>query len=203
MEKYDALIEQLVARRVLTTPDIARAFRKARREHFLPADVVEWAGEDHPLPIGHGQTNSQPYTVAFMFELLQPGADQNVLDVGCGSGWTTAMLAEIVGSGGRVIGTERIVELAQGARDAIRGLGIDNASIRYTPGVLGYPEEAPYDRILVSAAAQEVPPQLVDQLAVDGILVIPVRHSIFKVTKTSQGTRSEEHTGFSFVPLVD
>jgi protein-L-isoaspartate(D-aspartate) O-methyltransferase len=164
MEKYDALIEQLVARRVLTTPDIARAFRKARREHFLPADVVEWAGEDHPLPIGHGQTNSQPYTVAFMFELLQPEADQTVLDVGCGSGWTTAMLAEIVGSGGRVIGTERI---------------------------------------LVSAAAQEVPPQLVDQLAVDAILVIPVRHSIFKITKTSQGTRSEEHTGFSFVPLVD
>ena len=203
MDKYDALIEQLVARRVLETADIARAFRKMRREHFLPADVVEWAGEDHPLSIGHGQTNSQPYTVAFMLELLQPGADQNVLDVGCGSGWTTAMLADIIGAGGRVIGTERIAELAQSAGEAIRRLGIENANIMHTPAILGYPPEAPYDRILVSAAAQTVPSQLVEQLAMGGILVIPVRHSIFKLEKSPQGLRSEEHTGFSFVPLVE
>jgi protein-L-isoaspartate(D-aspartate) O-methyltransferase len=200
---YAALVERLVARRVLRTPAIVRAFREVRREHFLSDDVVEWAGEDHPLPIGHGQTNSQPYTVAFMFELLQPEAGQNVLDVGCGSGWTTALLAEIVGAGGSVIGTERISELAQYAEIRIESLGIENTSIMHTPTVLGRPAKAPFDRILVSAAAQEVPSQLVDQLAVGGIMVIPVRHSIFKIEKTSQGTRREEHPGFSFVPLID
>ena len=200
---YAALVERLVARRVLRTPAIVRAFREVRREHFLSDDVVEWAGEDHPLPIGHGQTNSQPYTVAFMFELLQPEAGQNVLDVGCGSGWATALLAEIVGAGGSVIGTERISELAQYAQIRIESLGIENTSIMHTPTALGRPAKAPFDRILVSAAAQEVPSQLVDQLAVGGIMVIPVRHSIFKIEKTSQGTRREEHPGFSFVPLID
>jgi len=200
---YATLVERLVARRVLRTPAIVRAFRKVRREHFLPDDVVEWAGEDHALPIGHGQTNSQPYTVAFMFELLQPEAGQNVLDVGCGSGWTTALLAEILGASGSVIGTERISELAQYAQIRIESLGIENTNIIHTPTELGRPEEAPFDRILVSAAAQEVPSQLVDQLAVGGFMVIPVRHSIFKIEKTSQGTRLEEHPGFSFVPLID
>jgi protein-L-isoaspartate(D-aspartate) O-methyltransferase len=200
---YAALVERLVARRVLRTPAIVRAFREVRREHFLSDDVVEWAGEDRPLPIGHGQTNSQPYTVAFMFELLQPEAGQYVLDVGCGSGWTMALLAEIVGAGGSVIGTERISELAQYAQIRIESLGIENTSIMHTPTELGRPAKAPFDRILVSAAAQEVPSQLVDQLAVGGIMVIPVRHSIFKIEKTSQGTRREEHPGFSFVPLID
>ena len=167
-----------------------------------PDDVVEWAGADQPLPIGHGQTNSQPYTVAFMFELLQPGVDQDVLDVGCGSGWTSALLAEIVGTGGSVIGTERIEELAQKAEARIQALGIAHTSILHTPSVLGCPEKAPFDRILVSAAAQEIPSQLLDQLATGGIMVIPVQSSIFKIEKTSQDILIEEHPGFAFVPLV-
>ena len=200
--KYLELVDRLVARGVLRTPTIARAFREVRREYFLPDNVVEWAGADEPLPIGHGQTNSQPYTVAFMFELLQPEAGQEILDVGCGSGWTTALLAGIVGAGGSVVGTERIEELVQFARDRIDNLGVENASIIHTPVALGCPKEAPFDRILVSAASPEVPSQLVDQLANDGIMVIPVRHSIFKVRKTAQGIHCEEHPGFSFVPLI-
>lgn len=200
--KYTELVDRLVARGVLRTPAIAGAFREVCREYFLPDDVVEWAGADQPLPIGHGQTNSQPYTVAFMFELLQPEAGQNVLDVGCGSGWTTALLAEIVGAGGSVIGTERIQELVQYARIRIQNLEIENTSIIHTPVTLGCPEKAPFDRILVSAASPEIPSQLVDQLVTGGIMVIPVRHSIFKIRKTAQGTHCEEHPGFSFVPLI-
>jgi protein-L-isoaspartate(D-aspartate) O-methyltransferase len=201
--KYAALVERLVARRMLRTPAIVRAFRTVGREHYLPAEMAGSAGEDHPLPIGHGQTNSQPYTVAFMLELLQPQADQRVLDVGCGSGWTTALLANIVGAGGEVIGTERIDDLAWRAFVRMQKNGIENAHVLHTPEVLGCPDQAPFDRILVSAAAQVLPPQLVEQLATDGIMVIPVRQSIFKVIKTPQGLRSEEYPGFSFVPLIE
>jgi len=200
--KYLELVDRLVALGVLRTPNIARAFREVRREYFLPDDLVEWAGADQPLPIGQGQTNSQPYTVAFMFELLQPEAGQEILDVGCGSGWTTALLAGIVGAGGSVIGTERIEELVQFARVRIDNLEVENASIIHTPVGLGCPKKAPFDRILVSAASPEVPSELVDQLANDGIMVIPVQHSIFKVSKTAQGIHCEEHSGFSFVPLI-
>ena len=200
--KYTALVEQLVARHVLISPAVVSAFREVRREHFLPDNLIELAGEDHPLPIGHGQTNSQPYTVAFMLELLQPGADQIVLDVGCGSGWTSALLAKIVGSSGSVIGTERILELAQKAQFRIQHLGIENTRIVHTPSVLGWPAKAPFDRILVSAAAEEIPPLLLDQLAMDGIMVLPVQHSIYRIRKTSGGIRKEEYPGFSFVPLI-
>lgn len=200
---YLELIDQLAARGVLQTPAIERAFRDVRREHFLPEELVRWAGEDQPLPIGHSQTNSQPYTVAFMFELLQPTEGQKILDVGCGSGWTPALLASIVGAGGQVIGTERIRELAEEARANITGLGFENALIMHTPTTLGCPEEAPFDRILVSAAAPDIPTKLVDQLATGGIMVIPVRHSILKIENTAQGIRTEEHPGFSFVPLIE
>jgi len=201
--KYSALVDNLVGQRVLRTSVILRAFREIQREHFLPEDVLEWAGEDRPLPIGQGQTNSQPYTVAFMLELLQPRAGHKVLDVGCGSGWTSALLAEIVGPAGSVIGTERLQKLAQECQLRIRRQGIENVSIIHTPSGLGCPENAPFDRILVSAAAQEMPSQLIDQLAMGGIMVIPVQHSIVKMEKAPQGILKQEHTGFSFVPLIN
>jgi len=199
---YDELIDALVARGVLQTPAIVHAFREMRREYFLPADEVQWAAADQPLPIGYGQTNSQPYTVAFMLELLHPMDGQSVLDVGCGSGWTPALLSSIVGAGGGVTGTECIRELADWARANIDKLGIGNAQILYTPTTLGCPDKAPFDRILVSAAAQDLPGELVEQLAEGGRMVIPVRHSIFEVEKTARGVRSEEYPGFAFVPLI-
>ncbi|NHN37132.1 protein-L-isoaspartate O-methyltransferase [Pseudomaricurvus alcaniphilus] len=199
---YLELVQQLEQRQVLSTPAIIAAFRAMRRDKFLPADVVEFAGEDHPLPIGHGQTNSQPYTVAFMLELLQPRAGQRILDVGCGSGWTTVLLAHIVGATGQVIGTERVAELAGRARQRINAAAIDNACIEHTPEQMGYPQRQPYDCILVSAAATQLPAELVEQLAEGGVMVIPVQHSIYRIEKTATGLASDEYPGFSFVPLL-
>lgn len=199
---YPALVEQLVARDVLRTPSVIEAFREVRRESYLPRDVIEYAGEDRPLAIGHGQTNSQPYTVAFMLELLQPGAGDRILDVGCGSGWTTALLAYIVGERGAITGTERVADLAERAKLRIESAAIDNAEILYTPDTLGWPDLAPYDRILVSAAANNLPDPLVDQLEVGGIMVIPIQHSICRITKSDTSIETEEYPGFSFVPLI-
>lgn len=200
---YPELVEQLERRQVLRSPAIIRAFKDVRREKFLPADQAAFAGEDHPLSIGHGQTNSQPYTVAFMLELLQPEAGQKVLDVGCGSGWTTALLGHIVGAEGTVIGTERIDDLADQARARVEMVAPNNARVLHTPSQLGYRQAAPYDRILVSASAVELPQELVDQLAVGATMVIPVLHSIWRISKTATGVHTEEYPGFSFVPLID
>ena len=200
---YPDLVQQLVQRRILRTAEIVAAFGSVHRYTYLPQDLRQCAGEDRPLPIGHGQTNSQPYTVAFMLELLQPRAGQRVLDVGCGSGWTTALLAHIVGSRGTVIGTERIADLADQARNRIGQHFGDNVSIVHTPSGIGHAELAPYDRILVSAAADKLPQSLPQQLAEGGLLVIPIEHSIFSFEKLSGELSATEYPGFSFVPLID
>lgn len=184
--------------------EVWTVMREVGRARFLPPGQRPLAEADMPLPIGHGQTNSQPSTVAAMLELLEVVRGARVLDVGSGSGWTTAILARLVGETGRVIGVERIPELTRGARAAVASLEVPWAEVRQaTPDVLGLPEEAPYDRILVSAEATSMPVDLVDQLAPGGVLVVPVRSVMYRVRRGADGQLDTTRHGlYSFVPLV-
>ena len=198
-----------------TTQDrIAEAFARVPREPFLPTAERQNASANAPLSIGHGQTNSQPSTVADMLRLLDPQPGESVLDLGSGSGWTSMLLAVLVGPTGRVLGVERHPELVISSRAAVEavtaeltdGTPIAEAAIHEAiPGTLGLPSEAPFDRILVSAGADSLPDQLVDQLAVGGTMVVPVAGEMLRVVR--DGREADEltitrHGWYRFVPLV-
>ncbi|OLT54060.1 protein-L-isoaspartate O-methyltransferase [Cellulosimicrobium sp. CUA-896] len=178
--------------------------RAVDRRAFLPAGQRRWADQDRPLSIGHGQTNSQPSTVAAMLRLLDVPRGARVLDVGSGSGWTTTILARLVGPDGEVLGLEREPELAHRGATALAAADVPWAAIEQAAGgVLGRPGER-YDRILVSAAADALPRSLVEQLLPGGRMVVPVRHTMTLVVRDAGGTvRTSEHGTYSFVPLVE
>lgn len=179
---------------------VGMAFAATPRRDFLPRGVRRRAAYDGPLAIAAGQTNSQPRTVDDMLRLLDVRPGQRVLDVGAGSGWTTALLAHLVGPAGVVVGVElepSLVTFGSGNLDAVDRPW---ASIRLaTPGVLGDPDGAPHDRILVSAMPDSLHSSLVDQLADDGVLVIPVAGTMLRVT--NPGAVVTEHGHYRFVPL--
>lgn len=181
--------------------DIREVFERVPRARFLPPDMTRYWRLDRPLALPHGQTNSQPSTVRAMLRLLDVARGQRVLDVGAGSGWTTALLAELVGDEGRVIGVERIPLLADGAREAL-GEDWPWAEVRLDGAELGAPADGPFDRILVSAMAGEVPQPLVDQLADGGVLVVPVDGVMLRAVKSTDGLAVTEHGYYSFVPLI-
>ena len=175
------------------------------RRRFLPEDVKDLATLDQPIPIGHGATNSQPWTVQFMLELLRVPEGAKVLDVGSGSGWTTALLAQLTGPKGTVVGVEVIPELVEMGQQNLAGLNLPWTRIGpVTPRRLGAPEEAPFDRILVSADPGEIPAELEAQLAVGGRMVLPSSGVMWVVDRDHDGWHREPVTGyrFSFVPLV-
>ena len=182
---------------------VRKAFEAVRREDFLPPDQRGFAGENRALGIGYRQTNSQPSPVADMLELLAVEPGQRVLDVGCGSGWTTALLAALVGPGGTVRGVELVPELVEQGRQNLSRYPMPWASISQARrDVLGLPDEAPFDRILVSAEAQRLPESLVDQLAVDGVMVVPVAGRMTEVRRTEGEPVAVRHGYYSFVPLI-
>jgi protein-L-isoaspartate(D-aspartate) O-methyltransferase len=188
---------------------VEQALRDVPRAPFLPAALRDRAALDAPLPIGHGQTNSQPYTVAFMLSLLAVRPGDRVLDLGAGSGWTTALLAALVGESGTVLGVERVQDLIGPARralaDAREGATapFGSAEIRPAqPGVLGAPEDGPFDRVLVSAEARTIPGELVDQLVDGGIMVLPVGTTMCRVVRRGERREVTEHGSFRFVPLI-
>ncbi|HEY4475941.1 MAG TPA: protein-L-isoaspartate O-methyltransferase [Candidatus Paceibacterota bacterium] len=215
------LADLLTQKGVLKTRAIIEAFSRVDRKDFVPQDFQEYAYGDYPLPIAGEQTISQPTTVAFMLELLQPQQGEKILDVGSGSGWTTALLAFLVGEKGRVFGVERIPELVAFGNENIKKYNFSQATIsqadpptprlRRARKTLGLVKEAPFDKILVSAAAQSFPEALLSQLKEGGLLVIPVRDAVWRVKKLPQTppggeaskTEIQKFEGFAFVPLVE
>lgn len=181
---------------------VERAFAALPREGFLPADERGRAAFDGPIPIGHGQTNSQPRTVAAMLRLLDVRPGHRVLDVGSGSAWSTALLGHLTGPTGTVVGLELEPELATWGAANLERARMPWASVaRATPGVLGTPGEPPYDRILVSAEARRLPDALVEQLADDGRLVVPVRGVMTLVVRSGPDVQTSAHGHYRFVPL--
>ena len=181
---------------------VDEAFAAHPRRWFLPARRRADAGADWPLPIGHGQTCSQPSTVATMLRLLDVPPGATVLDVGAGSGWTTALLAHLVGPTGAVLGVEIEPGLAAWGAANLAATGQPWARLEVArPGVLGAPEAAPFDRVLVSAEARSLPQELVGQLTGDGRMVAPVAGGLSVVQRRLDRVTVTRHEGYRFVPL--
>jgi len=201
------LIQELLDDGVLRTPRIVEAFRAIDRADFVPAELKSEAYVNAPLPIGEGQTISQPLTVAFMLEQLQPKPGDNILDLGSGSGWQTSLLAYIVARNGHITALEIIPEVyEQGLKNISKYNFISKglAEAHNMSGENGYPPNAPYDGIIAAAALHgEIPHAWKDQLKPSGAIVTPVQNSIIKLTKLPNGTIEEqEFPGFAFVPFV-
>jgi len=199
---YTAMLQQLVVRGI-RNPRVMAAMRRVDRLRFVPPQVAKFAYSDRALPIGCGQTISQPYIVALMTQALDLRAGQRVLEIGTGSGYQTAILAELAGS---VVSVERHAELSRQADAILRELGYKNVELIIGDGTLGHAAGAPYDRIIVAAAAAEIPNPLVEQLGEGGVLVIPVGPSesqtLQVVRKQNGELKIESLVGCRFVPLV-
>jgi protein-L-isoaspartate(D-aspartate) O-methyltransferase len=195
------LAEQLAARGIRDERVLA-AMRKVPRHRFVQASEASHAYEDRPLPIGHGQTISQPYIVAYMSQALELSGDERVLDVGTGSGYQAAILGELARE---VWSIEIVAPLAASAGERLSALGYQNVHVRCGDGYLGWPEHAPYDAILVAAAPDHVPQPLVDQLALGGRMILPVGKSeqdLVLLRKTPTGIVQEDVLPVRFVPMT-
>lgn len=187
---------------VLKDPLVKQAFVAVDRADFVSEDYKPEAYEDYALPIGYDQTISQPTTVAFMLELLNIKSGERVMDIGSGSGFTTALIASIVGSEGSVFALEKIPELVKIGKDNLSKYGFKNVFVKQAGKKLGMPSTDLFDRILVSAESEEIPDDLIHQLKIGGIMVIPVNGSIVQVIRTSEDEIDvKEYPGFAFVPL--
>jgi protein-L-isoaspartate(D-aspartate) O-methyltransferase len=216
MAKWEKLVDSLVRQGILQSPEVVNAMLLLPRFKFLPEDMQPYSAADAPLQIGFGQTISAPHMVCIMNEALQLEVGHKVLEVGAGSGWHAATIAELVApknvsksKRGRVYSIEIVQALAETARKNIRNAGFgDCVTVINADGSKGYPEKAPYDRIVVTAAAPQVPRPLLDQLKVNGVMVIPVgRVSFFqtllRLTKGVDGKIKQENLGgVAFVPLT-
>lgn len=184
---------------------VLQAFREVPREQFVAATQQDVAYDDGPLPIGHGQTISQPYIVALTCEALQLKGQERVLEIGTGSGYAAAILAKLAKE---VFGVERLPELADAASQRLQALGYNNVTVRCGDGTLGWPEHAPYDAIAVAAGGPTVPQALVGQLSIGGRLVIPVGDEegtqvLTRITRVAEDElRREELAEVRFVPLI-
>ena len=196
------MVDRQLRGRDIKDPRVLAAMEKVPRHLFVPEDVRHEAYGDHPVPIGHCQTISQPYIVAFMTEALEVGPEHRVLEIGTGSGYQAAVLGELAGD---VYTMEIIEPLAQSARETLESLGYKNVHVRAGNGYEGWPEHAPYDRIMVTAAPEEVPPALVEQLKVGGLMAIPVG-SFFQelriLRRTPEGTEVLKTLPVRFVPMT-
>lgn len=204
--QYQNLIDRLETEDYLKTPEIVSAFRHVRRNDFVLPGLEHESHYNYPLLIGYGQTISQPATVAFMLELLQPQIGEKVLDIGAGSGWQTALLAQLVGQTGQVIAVERVAELVDFAKKNIAKYSFSNIELVVADGSEGYAKYEPYDAIVVAAAAAEMPKAILAQLKIGGRAVMPVgtnKQSIYFVRRVGEKDfKYQEFPGFMFVPLV-
>ncbi len=203
-KSQDGLIERLQEKtKVLRSERIEQALRAIDRKDFVRDGYQVEAYEDYAIPIGEDQTISQPTTVVYMLETLDVAPGQSVLDVGCGSGWTTALLAHLVGDDGKVVGVEINEKLAEFGQKNLNKYDFENATIRQANAMADTQPEAPFDRILASAAAPKVPDMLTRQLKKNaGVLVMPVEEEIVRLKSKPDGTYDRtEKEGFRFVPM--
>jgi len=204
LEERMSMVDHQIRRRGVTDQDVLDAMERVPRHEFVPPQYQSQAYADHPLPIGYGQTISQPYIVALMTELLQLETTDRVLEIGTGSGYQAAILAEIVAE----VYTVEIVEpLAIEARERLERLGFDNVHTLNADGYFGWEEHAPYDAIIVTAAPDHIPQPLVQQLKDGAKLVIPVGppggyQTLWQVTKEGDQVKKRNVTGVLFVPLT-
>jgi protein-L-isoaspartate(D-aspartate) O-methyltransferase len=197
------MVETQIISRGVKNKEVIRAMLKVPRHRFVPEEFIEKAYDDMALPIGEGQTISQPYMVAVMTELLEPEYKNKVLEIGTGSGYQAAVLAEIVKE---VYTVERLASLSERAKQRVRELGYENIFFKVGDGTLGWPEESPFDRIIITAGAPEIPDTLISQLAEGGIIVAPVgsRYSqvLIKGVKKKGSLVTISSVPCVFVPLV-
>ena len=196
------MVERQIEARGVSDARVLEVMRRVPRHEFVPIQMREQAYADHPLPIGEGQTISQPYIVAYMTEELRVGKKSKVLEIGTGSGYQAAVLAEL---GAEVYTIEIVPPLAERARATLSRLGYRNVHVRAGDGYKGWPEAAPFDRIIVTAAPDHIPQPLLDQLAVGGRMVIPVGDTFQQmtiVTKTPQGVTEQRTIDVLFVPMT-
>ena len=205
-ERWEAerrrMVEQQLRGRDIRSDAVLTAMGRVERHRFVPVEEQPGAYTDYPLPIGFGQTISQPYIVAFMTEALDVGREHKVLEIGTGSGYQAAVLGELA----RDVFTIEIVDaLAERSRELLAELGYRNVHVRAGNGYLGWPEEAPFDRIIVTAAPDQVPPALVDQLKMDGLIAVPVgvgEQTLQVLRRTPSGLVLLKALPVRFVPMV-
>ena len=204
----------LVSRRIRMVMSLRRAgvsdarvlgaMARVERENFVPATWAEQAYDDKPLPIGHGQTISQPAVVGLMLQALDVRPGMRVLEIGVGSGYQTALLSQLARA---VFGVERIKALLSDAKVRLTENGVENAFLRWADGAAGWPESAPFDRIVAAATAEDVPAALADQLKIGGVMVLPLgmqngRQSLWRISRSEQGFQTEEIGDVAFVPFL-
>jgi protein-L-isoaspartate(D-aspartate) O-methyltransferase len=197
------MVETQIARRGVTDPRVLAAMRRVPRHRFIPSHLWDQAYHDYPLPIGEDQTISQPYIVALMTEMLELKPTDKVLEIGTGSGYQAAILAELAA---QVFTIDRVASLLARAERLLQELGYTNIRTRVGDGTKGWPEEMPFDAIIVTAGAPKIPRPLTEQLALGGRLVIPVgdrwSQTLTLVRRTPEGLKSEYHGGCRFVRLI-
>ncbi|HTV17979.1 MAG TPA: protein-L-isoaspartate(D-aspartate) O-methyltransferase [Polyangiaceae bacterium] len=198
------MVERQIAQRGITDPRVLAAFAAVPREAFVSRELAACAYDDAPLPIGDGQTISQPYIVAFTADALQLSPTDRVLDIGTGSGYAAAVLSRL---GREVFSVERVESLCHSASERLRGLGYDNVEVRCGDGTLGWPERAPFDAIAVAAVGPHPPPALLEQLVIGGRLVMPIgpdgSQTLMRLTRHGPDDYSEEAlVDVRFVPLI-
>lgn len=200
-KRQDMVASQIVKRNITDTR-VLDAMRKVKRHLFVAPDLQKFAYEDYPLSIGHGQTISQPYIVAYMTQAAHLKSTDKVLEIGTGSGYQAAVLAEIAGE---VYSVELIDELAKSAEKRLRDLGYKNIFVRQGDGYQGWAEQAPFDAIIVTAAPESIPQKLVDQLKKGGRMVIPIGsffQELYLITKSESGVDKDRLLPVQFVPMV-
>ncbi|HXV12632.1 MAG TPA: protein-L-isoaspartate(D-aspartate) O-methyltransferase [Candidatus Krumholzibacteria bacterium] len=202
-EQREKMVDRQIERRGIEDERVLKALREVKRHLFVPPEEISEAYEDHPLPIGHGQTISQPYIVALMTESIEPKATDRVLEIGTGSGYQAAVLSKLVKE---VYSIEIVEALGREAAERLKNLGYANVTVRVGDGYKGWPDQAPFDAIVVTAAPPEVPQALVDQLAEGGRMVVPVGTSFQELLliEKKKGGEVTKHviTAVRFVPMV-
>ena len=202
MASRELMVVQQLQARGISDPRVLAAMRKVPRHELIPEENREEAYGDHPVPIGQGQTISQPLIVAYMTECLELKGGEKVLEVGTGSGYQAAILAEL---GARVYSIEIVPSLAKRAEADLERLGYENVFVRAGDGYRGWPDKAPFDAIIITAAPPEVPKPLLDQLKVGGKLVVPVGveiQQLVRITRTTSGFKEEKLVPVRFVPMT-